>query len=444
MSVPLGARVAVALPAALLVAALPGRAVASPARDARLARAGLKAAVQSGRVEPADAARYRAIVARTARALPRLGGRRHTELAGVLADVAAQSRRYTRSRALTLFSMLDVDMRYFAAHDPPKVRGDVLGPDLVLYRYFPGHGLQFHPLGVFGALNAHLVAGRLDEARRLADALAARAISGSGGSVWEYSFAYGGGRPPWTSGMAQAVAAQALARASERLGEPSYLALARRAAAPVLAKLTRQLPAGPWVRLYSFSDAVILNAQLQTAVALQDYADIAHDDRAAALADGLRRSAAAMLPRFETGYWSRYSLGGAESPLEYHDYVVYLLDRLAGQTDDAFWSDALARFRAYSRQPPAFELGAPAAPVAGGSGTGTFASSIWISKRSDVTVQVAGGSRTLSLSGGWHRLTWTLPRSRPGIFAVTLRARPIAGPAAEVDLSPLVVLGKAA
>ena len=244
--------------------------------------------------------------------------------------------------------------------------------------------------------------------------------------------------------MAQAVAAQALARASERLGEPSYLALARRAAAPVLAKLTRQLPAGPWVRLYSFSDAVILNAQLQTAVALQDYADIAHDDRAAALADGLRRSAAAMLPRFETGYWSRYSLGGAESPLEYHDYVVYLLDRLAGQTDDAFWSDALARFRAYSRQPPAFELGAPAAPVAGGSGTGTFAFSIWISKRSDVTVQVAGGSRTLSLSGGWHRLTWTLPRSRPGIFAVTLRARPIAGPAAEVDLSPLVVLGKAA
>ena len=67
--------------------------------------------------------------------------------------------------------------------DPPKVKGDVLGPDLVLYRYFPGHGLQFHPLGVFGALNAHLVAGRLDDARRLADALAARAIPGGGGAV---------------------------------------------------------------------------------------------------------------------------------------------------------------------------------------------------------------------------------------------------------------------
>jgi len=426
------------------VLAPPTRASAAQPAGLKDARAGLKAAVESGRVEAADAARYRAILTRTARALPRLGGRRHTELAGALADVGAQSRRYTKPRALTLFSMLDVNTRYFATKDPPKVKGDVLGPDLVLYRYFPGHGLQFHPLGVFGALNAHLVAGRLDDARRLADALAARAIPGGGGAVWEYSFAYGGGRPPWTSGMAQAVAAQALARASEKLGDASYLALARRAAAPLSGKLTRQLPAGPWVRLYSFSGAVVLNAQLQTAVALQDYADIAHDDRATALADGLRRSAASMLPQFETGYWSRYQLGGGESPLEYHDYVVYLLDRLAGQTDNVFWSDALKRFRAYERQPPAFELGAPPAPVAGGGkGTAAFAFSIWISKRSDVTVRVDDSSRTLSLSGGWHRLTWTLPKSRPGIYAVTLRATPIAGPAADVDLSPLVVLGKA-
>src|SRR4051794_8822667 len=184
----LAARVSVAL-AVVLVAALPARAEAAPTTDAKAARAGLKAAVKTGRVAPADAARYRAILARTQRALPHLGGRPPTELAGVLADVAAQSSRYTRARALTLFSMLDVNTRYFAAHDPPEVRGDVVGPDLVVYRYFPGHGLQFHPLGDFSALNAHLVAGRLDDARRLADALAARAIAGGGGAVWEYPFA---------------------------------------------------------------------------------------------------------------------------------------------------------------------------------------------------------------------------------------------------------------
>jgi hypothetical protein len=48
------------------------------------------------------------------------------------------------------------------------------------------------------------------------------------------------------------------------------------------------------------------------------------------------------------------------------------------------------------------------------------------------------------MTHGWHTLTWSLSRSKPGVFPVTVRARPIAGPSASTGLLPLVVLGKAA
>ena len=40
-----------------------------------------------------------------------------------------------------------------------------------------------------------------------------------------------------------------------------------------------------------------------------------------------------MLPRFDTGHWSRYSLG-AESSLHYQDFVIDLLKTLAKRTGD--------------------------------------------------------------------------------------------------------------
>ncbi|HZO49925.1 MAG TPA: hypothetical protein VFB26_07245, partial [Gaiellaceae bacterium] len=140
--VPLALLVTAAHPA--LAAPAPG---ASPAVTA--AQRGLAAAVAAGRVDPADAARYRAVLARTARALPRLSGARAQNLRAVLADVANKAGMYTAPRALTLFSMLDVNTRFFGAKGPPAYHADVLGPDGVVYRYFPGHGLQFHPLGNF-------------------------------------------------------------------------------------------------------------------------------------------------------------------------------------------------------------------------------------------------------------------------------------------------------
>ena len=63
-----------------------------------------------------------------------------------------------------------------------------------------------------------------------------------------------------------------------------------------------------------------------------------------------------MLPRFDTGHWSRYSLG-AESTLGYHDFVIDLLKTLKRTSDDPVWTDALQRFQLYETEPP--ELTAP-------------------------------------------------------------------------------------
>src|SRR5438094_559301 len=88
--------------------------------------------------------------------------------------------------------------------------------------------------------------GRLqdDEADALAQALIDRAVPRAGGLAWEYYFRFEGGRPPWISGMAQAVAAQALSRAGTRMEMPDLVAAARRAYATVPG-LTLRVSTGP-------------------------------------------------------------------------------------------------------------------------------------------------------------------------------------------------------
>src|SRR5204863_158025 len=84
--------------------------------------------------------------------LQRLPARRASSLAAVLADVVAQRDRYAAPRALALFSMLQENTYYLARHWLPPAGTDVIADDGMLYRSFPGQGLQFHPLGNFARL----------------------------------------------------------------------------------------------------------------------------------------------------------------------------------------------------------------------------------------------------------------------------------------------------
>src|SRR5471030_313898 len=195
------------------VAAAVTLAGAAPATSVtKLERSALKA-LATPRIDAATAAQGRAEVRRAAhltRALPS-GRREHVTVA--LEELASFAGRMTEPRALVLIGELKANDDYFLKHFAPQPKTDITDADGVVYRYFAGRCFEFHPLANFGALNAHVAQGDAERAQRLADALVARGVYQHGGGVgWEYTFPFAGGRAPWLSGMAQAVAAQALAR----------------------------------------------------------------------------------------------------------------------------------------------------------------------------------------------------------------------------------------
>jgi hypothetical protein len=412
-----------------------GALVVAPAASAgqqsslEVVKRGLARSVARGWLEQADANQYNAIAFRAVRALPRLPGSRASNLAAVLSDVAAQQAQYTRPRALALFSMLQENTFYLARRAMPPAGTDVLDGGGVLYRSFPGRGLQFHPLGNFARLGNLMLQGREGEAMELAQALVDRGVPNGPALTWEYYFPFDGGRPPWTSGMAQAVAASALSRVD-------YLPEARRAYLALPRGLLMWLADGPWVRLYRFSTAPVLNAQLQTALSLAVYGNLSGDTEAAGLAVKLRTSALALLPRFDTGYWSLYSLGGGEASLHYHGYVVSLLKTLAQRTQEPAWADWYDRFDRYLTEPPRISA-RPPLPAIGRRRPARIP--FWLSKSSQVTLSVGGAARTLWVSQGFHTLTWSPGRRRPGAYAASLSAVDLAGNRTRIQLRPVIV-----
>ena len=349
---------AVATAVALLAVPLAGSA-ARPS-PAGLIQKGLSAAVERGDLSPTEAAGYRATLANVQARSKRLPPLRTELLQAVVGDVAAQWRAYTAPRALTLFSTLTMNAEWLASHALTGPHPDIEGDDGAVYRFFSDHGYVFHPLANFAKLNAEVAAKDDAATAHLASALVARAVAVGRSMVWEYDFPFAAGRAPWTSGMAQAVAAQALARAGTLLSDQNLLDTADAAYAAVPRLLSPSSPAKPWVALYSFDRVPVLNAQLQAALSVGDYASIAGNTAATAMAARLTTAARALLPKFDTGYWSLYSLRGDESPLDYHDYVIGLLRKLATRTGEAVWQNTAVRFQGYESEPPVIRLrGAP-------------------------------------------------------------------------------------
>jgi hypothetical protein len=389
------------------------------------------------RTAPVDATTKtsaRAEIARAAHLIRTLPVGRSYHIFVALQEAASFRGALTQPRALALYGALRANDDYFSKHWAPADKADVVGADGVVYRYFGGHCFRFHPLAEFSELNARATAGDVAGTQELADALVARGVYQRGGGVgWEYDFPFGGGNPPWLSGMAQAVAAQAFARAAALVPDraAAYMREAAAAYRVIPRRLLTTVAAGPWIRLYSFSRDAVLNAQLQTAISLQSYATAASDAQAGALATRLQNAAAAMLPRFDTGYWSYYSLADDPSPPDYHHYVVQLLTKLAAS--DPRFAEAAARFGAYERQPPAFQL----------ANAGVGQVRFWLSKPATVAADTpAGPSKRLSLFGGWHTLTWQ--PHRPGVYPVHITATDWDGNRAQLDTLPIVRVGSGA
>jgi hypothetical protein len=397
--------------------------------DFALVKAGLSRSMGRDWLQQDEVNRYASIAYRATRAIARTPRSRSSNLAAILRLVALQRDRYTPQRALALFGMLDLNTRYLARHAMPPAGRDILDADGVVYRSFPGQGLQFHPLANFTRLDRLLLTGSEDDALWLAQALTERGIPQGGTLTWEYYFPFAGGTPPWTSGMAQAVAAQAFARAD--------LDWEGRLAFQAIRKGLLVWPGGkPWVRLYRFSPMAVLNAQLQTAYSTEVYARLTEDADAAKFAALLRSSALALLPRFDTGYWSLYSLGGAEASLNYQTYVVSLLRRLALQTGEDDWSEWHERIDAQLHEPPRIS---PRGQTAAVVGRRSARISFWLSKVSRVTLSVGGKALALSLGRGTHTLYWSPGRMRVGAYAASLLAVDLAGNRTRVGLTPVRV-----
>ena len=426
----MGVRSLVAAFVVLLLAPTANAADDAWTREAKAARTALSRSADAGYLTSLDRDRYLGILRHARAVRDRVPPLRAQLLDEMLARVA-KPKSPTASRALTLYEALRENTDYLDRNRVPADGTDVTATDGIVYRFFAGKGFAFHPLANASRLNALTAAGKIDEARTLVDALAARTMPQPDGAVvWEYQFDFGKVHAPWTSGMAQAVMAQALARAGS-------LELARRAYRAIPGRLDRELPAGPWVRLYSGSGEVVLNAQLQSAISLGDYADLAQDPDAAGYADRLLEAARALLPRFDTGHWSRYSLG-AESTLHYQTYVIDLLTTLAKRTGDTAWTDAAERFELYETQPPALTSPSVTSVVYPRPEDGVrdeLVVRFRLSKPSKVALVVDGEAVDGSTwTGGWHTFRWTPRKLAPGTHAVRLVARSTDGHPGEATL----------
>jgi D-glucuronyl C5-epimerase C-terminus/Putative peptidoglycan binding domain len=313
--------------------------------DAVAARRGIAAAVAAGRLDAATAESGRGAVSATLRAIRAQSPGRAAVLGLALRDVAAVADGYSTARA-PLFEELRANVDALAAGPPQIASASVADGAGVVYRHFPEHGYQFHPLASFAKLNILARQKRQEEAATLAGALVARGVRSGDALLFQYRFPFGG-PDVWTSGLAQAAGAQALARTGVLLDDPELVEAAAASFRAIERDLILPVAGGDWIQEYSFSDMAVLNAHLQSVISLSEYAKLAGNEDAVAFAAGLGETAKAIIGQFDTGCWSLYSLDGNPATASYHAYHVDLLERLGRRTRDPVWRETGRRWRAY-------------------------------------------------------------------------------------------------
>ncbi|MGH2838676.1 MAG: D-glucuronyl C5-epimerase family protein, partial [Thermoleophilaceae bacterium] len=307
----------------------PGRVAAPSARSAAgpTVRKAINQAYDAGQITAEQRSEWRMAYTDALRTRADLSGVRRIQLSSQIETLEAIARvgLLDASRMPALFLQLARNTEYWPSRPYPSSgqRVSFAGSSLV-FQYYSGQGLQIQPLANFGKANGLWRAGREERLGALLDELVAIASRRGRFTTWEYWFSFGGGTPPWMSGMAQGTAIQALSRASQLLGDPSYLRVARRAIrafstrAPVGVRVGGR-DGGNHYLIYSFSKGLrVLNAFAQTVSGLYDYATIAQQARAMRLFENGDISLRAELPGYDTGAWTLYSLAGSEATLEYH------------------------------------------------------------------------------------------------------------------------------
>jgi hypothetical protein len=387
-----------------------------------------------------DVAIYKAALA----AERRLRGTRLRELSAVVAnaDAIAAAGKLTAQRLVPVFMTIDRNTRWWTTGPIPAPGTDVgfSGSQLV-WEYYAGQGIELQQLASFGKANGLWQAHRDSRLRALIDELVPLAVTRGAAQAWEYYFQFDGGVPPWTSAISQGTAIQALARASQRLNDPSLAALARSAvplfemAPPAGVRVDRT--AGPYYLIYSFDPGgFVLNAFLQALIGLHDFAQITGDATAQSLFETGDAEARAVVPQYDTGAWSLYQ-PGQEDTLDYHNLVTGFLKRLCSYTSAPVYCNTATHFTAYLHTPPTVR---PTTTRVRAGKPALLA--FTLDKVSSVRLEVVRGTHVVLSTGahlarGTHRLLWRRPVA--GSYTLELVATDLAGNRADAS-GPLTVV----
>src|SRR4051812_1037663 len=430
--------------AVLAIALVAGLAAAPDARAARTFGTELTRLVREGAIDrdTSDLSRetYRSVRA----TVGRLSGARRLELGGALRTVEGMAARgaVTPSRLPALTLTLERNREWWTTRELLRSGARVTFPDSELvWQMVGGQGLQIHPLANFGKLNALWSTGRDQRAGELLDELLPLAAQRAGGLAWEYYFTFGGGQPPWVSGLAEGTALQSIARVATKLGrQADVFPVAAQAlgvfATPAPDGVAVATPEGTHYALYSFApDLRVINGFVQSLVGLFDYAQLTGDATAQALYQAGEQAARVEVPLYDTGAWSLYSRGTSfhESDLSYHVLLRDFMNGLCRRTAEPVYCVAEAHFSSYLTAPPTLRI---RTTQARSRTTGAIAFDL--SKMSRVGMVVSRGGRAVysraatTFAYGTHSFSWPVPRE-PGTYVVRIGAKDLAGNAAVVD-----------
>ena len=246
-----------------------------------------------------------------------------------------------------------VDLRLKAlSSDRPRVnaRGDVTSPGPTL--------LAQRALGFY---DRHL-SGEGQAAERVLDAVRMLLERGSyrdRALVWEYTTPVPkyGLRPPWRSCMAQGQGASALLRAYLLTGDEAYVEAALAAVGALTAKeaeLVACEPEGPVLQeCVTSPPSHILNGWIYALWGVWEVAVLVGDRASSDLFDRSVAALAALVPSYDTGWWSRYSLYSPLAPDVakpfYHRIHVVQLQAMHRLTGATVFGEVAGRFAAYDR-----------------------------------------------------------------------------------------------
>ncbi len=493
---------------ALVGVALLGAGVASLTASATAASSGptvsaaLASLQTSGAVAPALHHQYLSEYIAAKHLLGKLSGTRATELGAVLANLQAMAAagEFIPSRLPALFLTLQRNTQWW--NTGPLLSADERvtfpGSGLV-WEYYPDQGIEIQWLATFGEANGYWLSGQTSKLQALLNEVIPLATQRAGGIAWEYLFQFDGGLPPWTSGLSQGTAIQALARGWSSV----HLAAYKSAAAAALGIFETPPPVGVRVPTaagahyleYTYAPHErIINGFIQSLVGLYDYTRLTGDPLGEQLFEAGDAEARVEVPMYDTGAWSLYDQS-SESDLNYHELLITFLQNLCTRTSqspsplpgvggttgptgptgpagstapagasssggavaaraqssqvpplgdpDAIYCTTAARFQSDLTTKPALAFTpAPSATGAGQAATIAFT----LSKISSVTLTVTGStatpySTTVLLAHGAHTLTWP-GAPRAGTFTVTASAVDLAGNHGSIT-APLTVTAPA-